>query len=139
MRRDQRLFGDSGCCAAASRDFVGVAACAVSPKVATAKRAAIEAMPELLQRVLKAIARSLLLLMGSHDRPRGHASAADQRREPVSDSGKILQPGARLADLENVRVHGQHAIGHAALDDRYRVSIIAGARRHEQGQKEPSS
>jgi ABC-type nitrate/sulfonate/bicarbonate transport system substrate-binding protein len=84
-------------------DFVGitiagVAACAASPQVATAKRAAIEAMPELLQRVLKAIARSLLLFMESHNRPRGCAWAADQRREPVSDSGKILQPGPRRAD-----------------------------------------
>jgi hypothetical protein len=37
----------------------GVAACAVSPQVATANRAAIETMPGLPQRVLKDITHSL--------------------------------------------------------------------------------
>ena len=64
IRCGERLGGESGCPAANSFDLVGVtaagvAACAVSPQVATANRAAIETMPGLPQRVLKDITHSL--------------------------------------------------------------------------------
>jgi hypothetical protein len=38
--------------------------------------------------------------MGGHDGPYPLGPAAVQQRNPLSDSGNILQPEARLADFE---------------------------------------
>jgi hypothetical protein len=46
-------------------------------------------------------------LMGRYDGPCPPGPAADQQRKPLSDSGNILQPGARLADFEGVLIDGE--------------------------------